>query len=217
MAEQEDELELKKRARRRLVGAASFALLAVAVLPLVMDEDAPPLGADIPVRIPGQDESRPPPQAVSRAAPRPAEAESAAGTARSPGAPVPEGQAGAQAADAGSPAADSPRPTAPPTTTAPPTAQQPDAKRAQAILDDRQPPPQQYVLLIGAYAQASNVSALTARLAEIGIKTYTETLDMPQGRRTRVRAGPFASREAALQAQEKMKRIGVNGQLAARP
>lgn len=211
MAEQEDELELKKRARRRLVGAASFALLAVAVLPLVMDEDAPPLGADIPVRIPGQDELRPPPQAAPRAAPRSFEEGSAAGTARSPGAPAPEAQSGARPADAGNPAADSPRPTAPP-----PTAQQPEEKRAQAILDDRQPP-QQYVLLIGAYAQASNVSALTARLAEIGIKTYTEALDMPQGRRTRVRAGPFASREAALQAQEKMKRIGVNGQLAARP
>ena len=40
---------------------------------------------------------------------------------------------------------------------------------------------------------------------------FTEPLDSPQGKKTRVRAGPFTSREAADKALEKMKRIGVNG------
>jgi hypothetical protein len=58
MAEQDtspDELQLKKRARRRLVGAAALALFAVIVLPMVMDREPRPLNQDIQVRIPSQD------------------------------------------------------------------------------------------------------------------------------------------------------------------
>ena len=51
---------------------------------------------------------------------------------------------------------------------------------------------------------------------EIGIKVITEPLDSPEGKKTRVRAGPFASREAAEKALEKMKRIGVGGVVAAK-
>ena len=58
MAEQDtspDELQLKKRARRRLVGAVALALFAVIVLPMVMDREPRPLSQDIQVRIPSQD------------------------------------------------------------------------------------------------------------------------------------------------------------------
>ena len=59
MAEQstspDAELQLKKRARRRLVGAVALALLAVIVLPMVMDSDPRPPSQDIQVRIPSQD------------------------------------------------------------------------------------------------------------------------------------------------------------------
>ena len=41
--------------------------------------------------------------------------------------------------------------------------------------------------------------------------SYTEASDSPQGPRTRVRAGPFATKEAAEKAQAKAKSIGVNG------
>ena len=47
--------ELKKRARRRLVGATALALLAVIVLPMVMDREPKPAPQDIQVRIPSQD------------------------------------------------------------------------------------------------------------------------------------------------------------------
>ncbi len=47
---------LKKRARRRLIGAVALALLAAIVLPMVMDhQPAAPL-KDIQVRIPSPDE-----------------------------------------------------------------------------------------------------------------------------------------------------------------
>ena len=43
-----------------------------------------------------------------------------------------------------------------------------------------------------------------------------EPLDSPEGKKTRVRAGPFPSRDAAEKALDKMKRIGVNGVIAAK-
>jgi len=72
------------------------------------------------------------------------------------------------------------------------------------------------VILIGAFANPVNVKQIQSKTAELGIKTYTESLDSPQGKKTRVRAGPFASREAAEKALEKMKRIGVSGVVAAK-
>jgi DedD protein len=222
VAEQDDELELKKRARRRLVGAVALVVLAVALLPLVMDEEAPPVARDLAIRIPATSEPRP--QALN-SVPAPAELKRA-----------PAEQAG-PLPDAAKPVAEvppAPRPaeekaSAPPPPAVPPKTAEPaappaapagggsaDAQRAQAILGGRSDEVQ-YVLLIGAYANAANVTALTGRLADLGIKTYTETVDMPQGRRTRVRAGPFATRDAAEQALERMKRIGVAGQIAVRP
>ncbi|HMV05730.1 MAG TPA: SPOR domain-containing protein [Accumulibacter sp.] len=50
------QLQLKKRARRRLVGAVAFAGLAAVVLPMVMDEEPKPLVQNVQIRIPGQDQ-----------------------------------------------------------------------------------------------------------------------------------------------------------------
>jgi DedD protein len=51
------ELEIKKRARRRLVGASVLALLAVIVLPLVLrNSDEPPAVPDMQVSIPERSE-----------------------------------------------------------------------------------------------------------------------------------------------------------------
>ena len=57
---------------------------------------------------------------------------------------------------------------------------------------------------------------LQTKLNEIGVKSYTENLDSPQGAKTRVRAGPFPSKEAAEKALDKMKKIGVNGIVSAK-
>src|SRR5690606_37222119 len=51
----DSDLQLKKRARRRLVGAVALALLAAIVLPMVMDHEPRPTQQDIQVRIPSQD------------------------------------------------------------------------------------------------------------------------------------------------------------------
>ena len=102
-----------------------------------------------------------------------------------------------------------------------PVAKSDDAKRAAAILaggDNKLAPKAggEYLVLIGAFSNEANVSNLKSKLGEQGIKTFSEALETPQGKKTRVRAGPFPSREAAEKALEKMQRIGVSGVVAAR-
>lgn len=223
MTERDEQLELKKRARRRLVGAAAFALLAVIVLPMVMDETPPPSTSQVQIRIPGQDAALPPVSAAKPAAPAPAPqvaaadekpaadaapeaSKSAAAGGDSQGKDLGQREPARQAAATAPPVPAKPAETAKATTKS-------DGDRAAAILQGKDAPVQ-HVVLIGAFADASNVKTLQRKLSELGIKTYTEALDSPTGRKTRVRAGPFPTREAAERARDRMKRIGVNGVVA---
>lgn len=57
MADNDSQDDLKKRARRRLVGSAALALAAVIVLPMVMDHEPRTPTQDVQIRIPGQEGS----------------------------------------------------------------------------------------------------------------------------------------------------------------
>jgi DedD protein len=50
--------ELKRRARRRLVGAVVLALAAAVILPLLLESDPKPLGDDVSIKIPPVDSGR---------------------------------------------------------------------------------------------------------------------------------------------------------------
>jgi DedD protein len=51
----QDELALRRRARRRLVGAVAIALTCVVALPMLFDSEPKPLGPEVDIRIPAQD------------------------------------------------------------------------------------------------------------------------------------------------------------------
>ena len=57
MADSEDQLQLKKRARRRLVGALALVTFVVIVLPMLFDKEPKPLSRDISIQIPNPDGS----------------------------------------------------------------------------------------------------------------------------------------------------------------
>lgn len=100
-----------------------------------------------------------------------------------------------------------------------------DAARAKALLEGRNPgkaaakAAQQahtaaagggrFVVQIGAYAESSGVSTARQKAQGAGVSTFTQDVNTKAGKRTRVRAGPFASREAAEQAAAKLKRAGL--------
>ena len=75
---------------------------------------------------------------------------------------------------------------------------------------------QKWVVQLGAYKEAGNVKQLLSKLKELGLPAYTEKMTSDQGQRTRVRAGPFASRELAEKADAKIKKIGVVGKVTAK-
>lgn len=240
------ELLLKKRARRRLVGAVALVLLAVIVLPMLMDHEPRTVAPEIQVRIPSPDgtgfvarvapgkstkptplpapggEQEKPDEATPVAVdPKGAEAATDAAKVELPPTPNakpitrPEANS-ATKQEAGKP----PAPAAPPVKQAekpaPPPAAPPDGARAAAMLGGGEDgATAQWIVQLGAYKEPGNVKLLTAKIKEMGIPVYTEKFDSPQGERTRVRAGPFARREAAEQVQAKIKKIiSVAGSVA---
>src|SRR5262250_2060856 len=50
--------EMKRKARRRLVGAIVLALAAAILLPMLLEKEPRPLGDDVSVKIPPVDEGR---------------------------------------------------------------------------------------------------------------------------------------------------------------
>ncbi len=219
MAEQDTspdaELQLKKRARRRLVGAAALALFAVIVLPMVMDREPRPMSQDIQVRIPSQDS----PGFVAKVLPgKPAAT------------PMPEPNPATAAAPSKETAKNSePKVTTvvpaiksvasktPSTAATPATKSGPSEKPAVSKTAEpkaKSEASEQWVVQLGAYREQGNVKTLMAKLKGLHIPAYTEQYDSPQGPRTRVRAGPFNSKQAADKARTRIKIIGVDGPVA---
>ncbi|WP_310452541.1 SPOR domain-containing protein [Sulfuritalea sp.] len=200
---------MKKRARRRLVGAAALALFAVLVLPMVMDREPRPLNQDIQVRIPSQDATGLAAKVIpGKPVASPMPAPEAVTEPKSE--PKPEVKPEPVAAPA--PAAKPAEKSAPPEKKA-----ATDKKPAAKIAADAKPAPVasgQWVVQLGAYKETGNVKLLLAKLKGIGVPAYTENFDSPQGSRTRVRAGPFPSQEAAEKARSRIKIIGVDGPVA---
>ena len=136
MAEEQQDVEtLKRRGRRRLVGAVALVLAAVIVLPMVFDPEPRGTGSSLSVRVPAQDET--------------------------------------------------------------PFAPKLPAKKAEPV-----PEKEQFIVQVGAFASPQPV---VAKLQSAKIPHYTEVI---QGNLTRVRAGPFATREAAEKALEQLKALG---------
>lgn len=245
MDDNDAQLPLKKRARRRLVGAVFFVSVVAVVLPMVMDHEPRQSVQDVEIRIPGQDEKPFAPKFAAapteKSAAKPAEMPAAKQMLVEPEAKptarvletVKDSKTGeppveklAEKPVAKPEKAPEKAPDKPVAKPAEKTADKPkadDAKRAAAILAghaaDAKPAAKggEYLVLIGAFSNEANVRMLKSKLTEQGIKTFSEPLDTPQGKKTRVRAGPFANREAADKALERMKRIGVSGVVSAKP
>jgi len=224
----DDNLELKKRARRRLVGAAALALLAAIVLPMVMDQEPRPLNQDVQIQIPRQDGDNfaarpiaPPPVATNPDTP--AEPESPGSVPPVRPAQAPEASKSEPAKqESAKPEAVKPVPKseapkteaakAPPPKPAPPKAETAkiDASRAEALLSGGQA--ETYVVQLGAYKDEANVASLRDKLKAEGFSAYTEKV----ADKTRVRVGPYPSRDAADRAVDRLRKIGLNGVVTAR-
>ena len=75
--------------------------------------------------------------------------------------------------------------------------------------------PAKYLVQIGAFGSATGAQEQVKRAAAIGLKAFTEDVDTNSGKRIRVRVGPFSSKDAADQAREKLKAAGIDSALIA--
>ena len=97
MAEEQQDVEtLKRRGRRRLVGAVALVLAAVVILPMVFDPEPKSTQTPVTVKIPAENEAPPfAPKAAPRSTPTPAPKEEAKEAPKpEPAAPVAQAQGG---------------------------------------------------------------------------------------------------------------------------
>ena len=66
-----------------------------------------------------------------------------------------------------------------------------------------------FVVQIGAFADDSKAREARMKLEKAGFKTYTQVIETKDGRRVRVRVGPFETKADAGKAAEKIKKLDL--------
>ncbi len=230
---------MRKRARHRLIGAAVLVLAGVVGFPMLFDNQPRPISVDLPIHIPdrntvkplgnlpvgnaatsaasGQmiDEAAEPKAPVAAPAPTPAASRTAAGSL---GVVVP--------AVVNKPAVKAPEKPADKPVAA--QARADNGVKAQALLDGKEsfvavPPPTavariaasapaaggRFVVQVGAFSEGGKAQEVRAKLEAVGLKTYTQVVTPKEGKRIRVRIGPFESKADADKAAAKVKKLDL--------
>jgi DedD protein len=88
-----------------------------------------------------------------------------------------------------------------------------DGSKAKALLEGKAASAQaaegRYVVQVGAFADASKAREVRAKVERAGLKTYTHVAETRDGRRIRVRVGPFPTRGEADKAASKIKGLDL--------
>lgn len=198
----EQEIQLRKRARRRLVGAIALVLLMVTVLPMVLDDrDSQTPQPEIAVNIPSQDGN----DFSSRIVPVEPGAEDAPQANQSPDTSVESPLPQPEPAPLPVP---EPVPVPEPKVEAAPV--KPSTPAKPALVNDG------FTVQIGVFSDAGNVKQLQSKLDAAGFKPYTEKLGMPGGTKIRLRVGSYATRAEAEKVRDKLKAAGTTGIVVAK-
>ncbi len=201
----EDELNLRRKARRRLIGAFALTLAVVVILPMVLESEPKPSGKDIDLRIPAPDK-------VGEFVPR-----------------VPVSEAPAAPPTAASQVVTTTIPLATPQVAAPTPAQ--DEKKALVVpaqdvlpskTTERKPSEankstetgseansanaEGFVAQVGAYSNSSTAKRELKKLKKWGFKAYIEK----SGDKIRVRVGPYTDREKAEKVVRLLEKHGLH-------
>lgn len=200
----DEELQLKKRARRRLVGAVVLVAAVAVVLPMVLDSEPKPTSQEINIQIPSQDAKgftskvvplAPPSKAAEKPVAKAAEPVKDAAVTEKPASkpetkPVPEKPAAKVAEKA------------------------PEKVPAKTTEKAAAPKPGTFFIQVTALADVDKAKQVQRQMVDAGLPSYTQVVAAGKGDVTRVRAGPFATRDEAEKAQLKLKGIGLEGKVA---
>ena len=98
-----------------------------------------------------------------------------------------------------------------------PAAKPDDGARAKALLDGQAPAAAapvastdgRLVVQVGAFADADKAKEVRQKLEKAGLKTYTQVAETKDGKRIRVRVGPFGTKADADKAASKIKTLDL--------
>lgn len=160
-------IEIRRRGRRRLIGAVAIVVMLVVFVPMLLDSEPHRTANEPAMQIPPKDNAPPLPAPAAAPAPAPAPAQAVAPEAasRAPATPRLEG----------------------------------------------------FAVQVGAFRDEETLRQARAKLSAAGIAHYTERLGEGDHALTRLRAGPFASREAAESARVALKAAALDGQVVSLP
>ncbi len=211
---------VRRRARQRLIGAAVLVLLGVIGFPLLFDSQPRPVPVDIAIEIPSRSAIKPGspiPAVPSTSAVAPPVAPPVAPAPVASAEPAPAQPVAPQASLEAKEEIVSGKVANPPAAAAPeaaPKAERSDGQRARELLDGK-PAAQaaasdaRVVVQVGAFADLGKAREVRQKLEKAGLKTYTQVIETKEGKRTRVRVGPFANRTEAEQAAAKIKALDL--------
>ncbi len=175
----EDEQNLRRKARRRLIGAIALTLAVVVILPMVLDSEPRLTGQDVDLRIPSPDAAGEfvPKLAASEIAQIPAASTASSDVAQSVIMPA------VQPVAVTAPKVQTP-------------VQAPSEKPADA---------ESFIAQIGAYSNPDTAKQELAKLKKWGFRAYTEKV----GDKIRVRVGPYTDRDKAEKARHLLEKHGL--------
>ena len=233
---------VRRRARHRLMGAVVLVFVAVVAFPLLFDSQPRPIPVDTPILIPDRQATAPlGSSAVVPVAQLPAKPLLPASAAHVPAQASLE--PGKEEVVAPSTSSSSAAPTAPASEPDKPVAQQPapkavhaapktdakessakpaskatdDGHKAKALLDGKSgggDHTDKVVIQVGAFADEGKVREVRRKLEQAGLKTYTQSIENKDGKRTiRIRVGPFDSRAEADKAAARVRKLDLPANL----
>jgi DedD protein len=216
------ELEIKRRGRRRLIGAVTIGLLAIVFLPMIFDSEpgrnksATKSGSqEISIQIPPK-EGLPPLPAPSTASATPVAPKAPPAAAPIPAPPVASVV----------PVEQKPATVSIPTPT--PDAAPKVAAKVESVKPEKKPEPvaappklaetkveikQGFVVQVGAFKDVENTKQIVAQAKTAKLPVYTDTVATANGTVTRVRVGPFSTKQKADAALAQLKLSGSDGKI----
>lgn len=179
------ELNLKKRARRRLVGAIALVLLMLIVLPMILKDRAAITPAEkVTITLPSEQSQTAPSDFDSSIVP----AEPATAVIEE----------------------DEPKPATEP---APKVVNEPNVGAVAPIKEApaKVTAGQKFYVQVGVFSDAANVKQLQTKLSDLGYQSQTEKISTDKGQKIRLRTQMFGDRNEAAIALENIKDAGLTG------
>ena len=218
---------VRRRARHRLMGAVVLVLVAVVGFPMVFDTQPRPVAVDTPILIPDRQKAGPLSAAIQAenqaqapaqpllqdARPLPAQVgldanetlvqapQAVAEAPAMPAQPAPKNDVKSAVNQADRSEA-SPVPSK--------SKAKDDGNKARALLEGKTQPAanERHVVQVGAFSDPAKVREVRRKLEQAGLATFTQVIDGKDGKSTtRVRVGPYSSRDEALKAAARIRKL----------